>query len=127
MAQTKRKRQTKHRGNAAGGIETRGRTGRPPDPKEKKQAARAQARADRLNRPPTWKQSFQRAAFAGVLMFIFLLLTNHAKHENHVIAAVAFAAVAMALYVPGGYYLEMYLYRRRMAKQRVTVSRSSKR
>ena len=32
MAQTKRKRRTKHRGNAAGQVETRGRTGRPPSP-----------------------------------------------------------------------------------------------
>jgi hypothetical protein len=30
MAQTKRKRRTKHRGNAAGTIESRGRTGRKP-------------------------------------------------------------------------------------------------
>ena len=34
MAQTKRKRRTKHRGNAAGTIETRGRTGRPPTAEE---------------------------------------------------------------------------------------------
>ena len=47
MAQTKRKRRnTKHRGNAAGIVEQRGRTSRPPSPEERKKAARA-ARADR--------------------------------------------------------------------------------
>ena len=35
MAQTKRKRQTKHRGNAAGVVESRGRTGRKPTEAEK--------------------------------------------------------------------------------------------
>ena len=41
MAQTKRKRRTKHRGNAAGTIEARGRTGRPPTPEERKKQERA--------------------------------------------------------------------------------------
>ena len=36
MAQTKRKRRTKHRGNAAGSIEARGRTGRKPNETERK-------------------------------------------------------------------------------------------
>ena len=35
MAQTRRKRQTKHRGNAAGVVESRGRTGRKPTAAEK--------------------------------------------------------------------------------------------
>jgi hypothetical protein len=35
MAQTKRKRRTKHRGNAAGSIEVRGRTGRKPTDDER--------------------------------------------------------------------------------------------
>ena len=39
MAQTKRKRRTKHRGNAAGSIEARGRTGRKPTAEESKQSA----------------------------------------------------------------------------------------
>ena len=55
MAQTKRKRRTKHRGNAAGIVEHRGRTSRPPSPEERKKAARA-ARGDRYAKPldPQW-------------------------------------------------------------------------
>ena len=111
MAQTKKKRRTKHRGTAAGTIQSRGRTGRPPSPEEKKQQAKADARERRLSTPPTWRGSLTRAGFAGAIMFIFLLLTTHGK--NRVGAALLFAVFALALYVPAGYYLERYLWRRR--------------
>jgi len=112
MAQTKRKRRSKHRGNAAGTIEARGRTGRPPTPQERKQQSRMDARERRLNTPPTWKASFTRAALASVLMFVFLVAT-----KTNVIGAVLFALFAMALYVPAGYYLETWLFRRRMRRK----------
>ena len=76
MAQTKRKRRTKHRGTPAGTITTRGRTGRPPTADEKKKQTRVEARERRLNTPPTWKSSAMRGAVAAVLMFIFLALAN---------------------------------------------------
>lgn len=116
MAQTKRKRRTKHRGNAAGTIEVRGRTGRPPTAEEKKQKEkldRARAREARLNKPPTWKAAFNRAVFASLLMFIFLLIFA----KGNIAAAIIFAAVAMVLYVPGGYYMDSWQYRRRMKRQ----------
>jgi hypothetical protein len=116
MAQTKRKRRTKHRGNAAGGIEVRGRTGRPPSPQEKKKADRAKVREERLLKEPTWSQSFRRASLAAGLMFVFLLITDHTKHGNPIITAVIFAIIAMVIYVPAGYYLERFLWRRRMVK-----------
>jgi Flp pilus assembly protein TadB len=115
MAQTKRKRRTKHRGTAAGTIQTRGRTGRPPTPQERKKQTRMSAREKRLNTPPTWKGSLTRASFAAAIMFLFLLLTSRGK--NRVEAAVVFAVFALALYVPAGYYLELVLYRRRQRKK----------
>ena len=111
MAQTKRKRRSKHRGTAAGTIETRGRTGRPPTPEERKKQARMTAREKRLNTPPTWRTSFTRASFAAAIMFIFLLLTT--RGSNRVGAAVLFALLALVIYVPAGYYLELFMYRRR--------------
>lgn len=123
MAQTKRKRRTKHRGNAAGTIEARGRTGRPPSAEEKKKAARDQAREKRLTTPPTWAGAAKRAVLAGAFIFIFLLLTDHPKHGSAILSAVIFALVAMALYIPGGYYMEMQLYRRRMAKKGLSPKR----
>ena len=115
MAQTKRKRRTKHRGTAAGTIQTRGRTGRPPTAQERKKQSRVSAREKRLNTAPTWKSSLTRASFAAVIMFIFLLVTT--KGKNRVEAAVVFAVLALALYLPAGYYLEVFLYRRRQRKK----------
>ncbi len=113
MAQTKRKRRTKHRGTAAGTVTVRGRTGRPPSPEERKKAARESARDARLNQPPTWNSAIKRAALASAFMFVFLLLAS----KGSVITAVLFGVVAFIIYVPAGYYLENYLWRRRIAKR----------
>ncbi len=115
MAQTKRKRRTKHRGTAAGSIETRGRTGRPVSADDKKKQARMSARDKRLNTPPTWKSAVNRAALAAVIIFIFVVITG--KSGNRILAGALFALIAMAIYVPAGYYLEMALWRRRQAKK----------
>ena len=75
MAQTKRKRQTKHRGNAAGMVETRGRTGRKPNADEKKPDAK-QARLDKLNQPPTWRGAIIRSAIATAIFVAVVLLAG---------------------------------------------------
>ena len=116
MAQTKRKRRTKHRGTAAGTIEARGRTGRPPSADERKKQTRATAREKRLNKPPTWKSSLTRAAFAAAIMFVFLLVTQ-GKKKGGILAAVVFAIFALLLYVPAGYYLERFMWRRRQRQK----------
>ena len=115
MAQTKRKRRSKHRGTAAGTIEARGRTGRPPSPEERKRQSRMTAREKRLSTPPTWKSSLLRAVFAAVILFVFLALTT--KGSNRVVSAAIFAVFALLLYAPAGYYMELFLYRRRMKKR----------
>jgi Flp pilus assembly protein TadB len=115
MAQTKRKRRSKHRGTAAGTIQSRGRTGRPPSPEERKKETRETARERRLNTPPTWKASFTRAGMAAALMFVFVILTT--KGGNRVMTAVLFAAVAMGIYVPAGYYFDVFLFRRRQRRK----------
>jgi hypothetical protein len=114
VAQTKRKRRSKHRGTAAGTIEARGRTGRPPSADERKKQSRTDARERRLNTPPTWRSSAIRAGLAAVIMFAFIALTS----KGHSIAqAAGFAVFALILYVPAGYYLETVMYRRRMRKK----------
>jgi Flp pilus assembly protein TadB len=113
MAQTKRKRRTKHRGNAAGTIETRGRTGRPPTPDERKKQDRTKRAQARAARPPTWNASLKKALLAGAFMFIFLLVTN----KFRVVPAAVFAFLALMLYIPSGYYLDGYIYRRHLRKQ----------
>jgi Flp pilus assembly protein TadB len=117
MAQTKKKRRTKHRGTAAGTIEARGRTGRPPSADERKKQARASAREERLNREPTWRSSLTKAGFAATIMFVFLLLTT--KGSNRVVTALAFAFFALVIYVPAGYYLDRWLWRRRQRRMAI--------
>jgi len=120
MAQTKRKRRTKHRGNAAGRVEARGRTSRPPSPQERKRQARAAAREERLSKPPTWASSSKRAALAGLFLFVFLFLTyggKHASTSSKIVAAAMFAVIAVAIYIPAGYYIELFLWRRRQARK----------
>jgi hypothetical protein len=127
MAQTKRRRQTKHRGNAAGIIESRGRTGRKPTREEKRGEAGAktlekeQRRLERLNKPPTWRASFARALVAAVVMVAILLLINK-KHPGTAFAAFP---LALALYLPVSYYTDKWAYKRRMRGKGAGKSKAS--
>jgi hypothetical protein len=109
MAQTRRRRQTKHRGNAAGVVESRGRTGRKPTAAEKEGKPREQT-IPRRDRPPTWLGAFYRAMAAAVLMLLVSLLLL-GKHGGN---AIALFPIVLLLYLPISYYTDMWLYRRRM-------------
>jgi hypothetical protein len=115
MAQTRRKRRTKHRGTAAGTIQARGRTGRPPTADERKKLTRTQARERRLNTPPTWKGAAIRGALAAAVLFV--LFATLGRGKNPIVSAAIFALFALALYIPGGYYMELVMYRRRQRRQ----------
>jgi hypothetical protein len=111
MAQTKRKRQTKHRGNAAGVVESRGRTGRKPTTAEKtgKASAPKLTRQERLERPPTWWGAFYRAAAAAVLMLLISIVLLKKPNE-----AIELFPIVLIAYVPISYYTDMWLYKRRV-------------
>ena len=117
MAQTKKKRSTKHRGNAAGVVEARGRTGRKLTDEEKgKNAAAAGKRApkgDRFDRPPTWRGAAQRSLIA---VFIFIAVIVLLFKQNAA-PSVALGAALLIVYVPMSYYMDLWLYRRRQAKK----------
>lgn len=117
MAQTKKKRQTKHRGNAAGQIEARGRTGRKPGEGERKASAREEAhlrRMQRLDTPPTWRGAIQRAGIATAFFFLLLVLL----FRDQPFSGKVFIALFMLLvYIPMGYYTDLFVYRRRQAKR----------
>jgi hypothetical protein len=111
VASTRRKRQTKHRGNAAGMVETRGRTGRKPTASERKAQAR-KTRINRFDRPPTWRNAFNRAAIAAaifVVVAIFALRLNPAP-------AILFGIFMAIFYTPLTYFTDGFMYRRRQAK-----------
>jgi Flp pilus assembly protein TadB len=110
MAQTRRKRQTKHRGNAAGVVESRGRTGRKPTAAEKSgQAAQTKAqRLDRRDRPPTWRSAFVKGMFAAVVLLLFMIL--FVPKANSAIGVFPFVLV---LYTVISYYTDRWVYNRR--------------
>jgi len=110
VAQTKRKR--KHRGTAAGTIEARGRTGRPPTESEIRKTA-AQRRQERMDKPPTWRGAINRAAIASL---IFAVIAAFALGQRPA-AAISLAAFAFVLYVPSGYYMDKWLYQRRQRQK----------
>jgi hypothetical protein len=116
MAQTRRRRQTKHRGNAAGVVESRGRTGRKPTTAEKTgKATPRQAkekRLERLERAPTWLGAFYRAMAAAVVMLLISILLL--KKPNQ---AVALFPIVLIAYIPISYYTDTWLYKRRMASK----------
>ena len=111
MASTRRKRRTKHRGNAAGVVETRGRTGRKPTGSERKPSGRA-ARLDRFSRPPSWRSSFNRALIAAAVFVAASILILKQKP----IAGVAVGVFLVLFYTPLTFYTDSFFYRRRQAK-----------
>lgn len=113
MAQTKKKRQTKHRGNAAGQVEARGRTGRRPTAGERKASSR-ELRMARLDQPPSWRSALNRAAVAAGLFFALLLLFFR---EQQLGPKLGIAAFMLAVYIPMGYYTDLFIYRRRQARR----------
>ena len=117
MAQTRRKRQTKHRGNAAGVVESRGRTGRKPTAAEKSgkagEAARAkQKRVDPRDRPPTWRGSMLRALIAAAALVLLSGLVLKASAGQSVI----YFFVGLIAYTPISYYSDSWLFKRRQVK-----------
>ena len=113
MAQTRKRRRTKHRGNAAGMVEARGRTGRPPAENEKrgKQDAAARRR-NRMETPPTWRSAFNRALIATAVFAVFVILF----FDKGMTQAIILAPVLLLLYVPLTYYTDLWLHRRWVRK-----------
>jgi hypothetical protein len=118
---TKRRRSTKHRGNAAGAIEARGRTGRRPTSAEKSGSggrsgsgrARTQVKAARYEKPPTWKASLVKSAIAAVI--VFGLVTLLAKRSA--VGNILLLPIIIGIYAPMIYYTDMWMHRRYLRKK----------
>ena len=119
MAQTRKRRQTKHRGNAAGMVETRGRTGRRPDgstagggPKLSAKEEARRKRLARLDTPPTWRGALNRAAIAAIFFGVAVAILG-----QEIPTAISLAAVMLLIYIPMSYYTDLLIYRRRQKKK----------
>ncbi len=115
MAQTRRK--TKHRGNAAGVVESRGRTGRKPTSAEKAGPVKGPPGAskkpvDKRDQPPTWKAAFYKAMIATVLLLLITIL--FLKNSN---GAIALFPIVLAGYTVISYYTDKWVYDRRQRKK----------
>ena len=127
MAQTRRKRKRRHRGTQAGTIDRAGRTSKPATssrsgtskPKSSRPASRDDARQTarerrqaRLDTPPTWRGSVNRAAFAAVILVVFVTLTTGRPAQGLVMGV-----LALAIYIPLSFYTDRALYRRRQRQK----------
>jgi hypothetical protein len=116
MAQTKRKRRSKHRGNAAGGIEARGRTGRKPTGEEGRKSGRQSARERRLAKPPSWNSAALKALAMAVLLFALTQIGLLGKSHD-IGQSLLLATLALVFYTPLAYMTDKFVYNR-MLRQR---------
>src|SRR4051794_29225742 len=101
MAQTKRKRRSKHRGNAAGGIEARGRTGRKLTPDEQKKATgKSGAREARVRKPPSWNGAALKAFVMAVILCFLVKSGLLGKTSSSWSQAIFLAGTALVIYTP---------------------------
>src|SRR5215210_133822 len=112
MAQTKRKRRSKHRGNAAGTVEARGRTGRKPTAEEQRNKGDANAREERRFVEPSWASAATRAGLASLMLFV-LFQVGLAGQEQTVATSAGLAIAAFLIYVPLGYKVDRVFWERR--------------
>lgn len=105
----KTKRKTKHRGNAAGMIETRGvthaRSGGGP-------ATKGGRSTDPRLRPPTWRSAFIRALFAAGIFAVVMLAVLDGSPGGVIITTI----LLLGVYTPFGFYFDGWMYRRRLAQ-----------
>jgi hypothetical protein len=111
MAQTKRKRRSKHRGTAAGSIEARGRTGRKPKPEE----LRKQAQQRRQSRPPSWRSAFLKAALMAAVLFALTRFGLFGE-EATVLQSAVLCVAALLFYTPAAFYTDKWVYNRHLKR-----------
>ena len=109
MAQTRKKRRRKHRGTQGGRIDTRRRS-RPRTRAEAKAQARSRrGSSPRADSPPSWRSSINRALVAAAIFVVLLLLI----FKRPLGAALGLGAFMLVFYVPAGYYIDMWMWRKR--------------
>jgi Flp pilus assembly protein TadB len=115
MAQTRKKRKTKHRGTQAGTIDRAGRTSRATRQQARTTAKKTagERRATRYERPPTWRGAVNRAALAAALFAVLVILVFH----RHPLSGLVGGVFAFIFYVPVGYYTDRVLYNRHQRRK----------
>jgi hypothetical protein len=112
MAQTKRKRRSKHRGTAAGTVESRGRTGRKPTQEE----LRKDARQRRIDKPPSWRSAFLKAALMAAVLFA-LTQVGLFGDDASIAQSITISVFALLLYTPAAYATDRWVYQRNQRRK----------
>ena len=110
MAQTKKRRRRKRRGTQGGRIDSNPRRSKPRTRAEAKARAQAKRRpAQRGDMPPTWRSSIVRGLVAAAIFAVLLILV----FGRPLGAALALGAFMLVFYVPAGYFIDTFMWRRR--------------
>jgi hypothetical protein len=107
MAQTRKRRRRKHRGTQGGRVDTK-RRGRPRTRAEAKSRARSKRSAPRADLPPTWRSAIMRGSIISGLLVATLLAFG-----RPILASIAFGVFMLAFYIPMGYHIDRFMWRRR--------------
>src|SRR4051794_8078538 len=122
MAQTKRKRRNKHRGNAVGVVEARGRTSKPREEEGKSRSrgggggggGAARGRGTVPLKQPTLKSAAIKAGFGVAILFVFFKLTSKTTATTQ---ALYMCIIAFILYTPLMYLTDKWIYQRKLKQQ----------
>src|SRR3954447_14178234 len=115
MAQTKRKRRNKHRGNAVGVVEARGRTSKPREGAAKTGAGKGSARGGaRPLKQPTLQSAALRALAGCVILFVFFRFLGNGTTTA---GAATMCVIAFVLYTPLMYVTDKWVYKRKLRAQ----------
>jgi hypothetical protein len=115
MGQTKRKRRSKHRGNAVGAVEARGRTSKPREGATRATSGRGGRVAGRpAPKTPTMRSAATKAAVGIVILFVFFRFLGSGTTTGQ---ALAMCVVAFVLYTPLMYLTDKWIYSRKLKQQ----------
>jgi hypothetical protein len=121
MAQTRKRRRRKHRGTQAGSVDRRRSQARPRSRSEARAKAKSQY-SQKRDQPPTWRSAINRGLVAAAIFFALIAFA----FGRPVGGALLLSLFMLAFYIPMGYYIDRFFYRRRQAqKQRERESRGS--
>jgi hypothetical protein len=68
-----------------------------------------------MNREPTWRGAFNRAAFAAIILVVFISVV-----QKNIAQGLVMGVFALVIYVPLSYYTDLALYRRRQRRKQAT-------
>jgi hypothetical protein len=110
VAQTRKRRRRKHRGTQGGRIDSKRRT-RPRSREEAKAQTRSRRSgpANRFDSPPTWRNSAIRGLIAAGVFAVLIMVI----FQRPLGAALGLGAFMLIFYIPAGYYIDMWMWRKR--------------